>query len=220
MWSMIKRNIRWFSLLEVMIAISVFSIWILAILQILLKNLSVADTTQLKTTAILLAKEWIELSYNIRDTNLIKWLARDCVLDNGVYSRYSKTPWNESLYSDKNICKYFFGSWLDFGFSFDKDNYIYSYADDNLDSFDDRFEQWQLFYKTGIVGWYQIGQYSNKKIEESMPTYFARYITFTKIKEWEHVLPQDKILKVSSHTLIKKWVFTWEIVLESFIWNY
>jgi hypothetical protein len=33
-------------------------------------------------------------------------------------------------------------------------------------------------------------------------------------------LPVDKILKVESHVLYKKWWNTWEVVFESFIWNY
>jgi hypothetical protein len=33
-------------------------------------------------------------------------------------------------------------------------------------------------------------------------------------------LPEDKILKVESHVLYNKLGKTWDIVFESFIWNY
>lgn len=55
-----------------MIAISVFSIGIVVVLQMIIKNLHVVDTAKLHTSATLLAKEGIELAYNIRDANIEK----------------------------------------------------------------------------------------------------------------------------------------------------
>ena len=59
-----------FTLLEILIAISVFAIGILAVLRVLTGNISVLDRTNIKLQATVLAKEWIELLYNVRDSNL------------------------------------------------------------------------------------------------------------------------------------------------------
>jgi hypothetical protein len=56
--------------------------------------------------------------------------------------------------------------------------------------------------------------------DEFIDTYFARYLSFVEVEEWDNVLPVDKILKIESHVLYKKWGNTWEVVFESFIWNY
>ena len=69
-----------FTLIEILIAISVFAIGILAVLRVLTWNLSVLDTTNIKLQATVLAKEWIELLYNVRDSNLEKNLSWNCVM--------------------------------------------------------------------------------------------------------------------------------------------
>jgi len=69
-----------FTLIEVMIAITVFAIGVLAVLRLITQNLVTLDITQSRTTATFLAKEGIELVYNMRDSNLQKSLPWDCVL--------------------------------------------------------------------------------------------------------------------------------------------
>ena len=59
-----------FTLIEILIAISVFAIGILAVLRVLTGNLSTLDTANIKLQATVLAKEGIELLYNVRDSNL------------------------------------------------------------------------------------------------------------------------------------------------------
>lgn len=65
-------NKKAFTLIEVLIAITVFSVGVLAVLNLIMNNLSTLDKVQTKITATLLAKEGIELAYNIRDSNLQK----------------------------------------------------------------------------------------------------------------------------------------------------
>lgn len=48
-------------------------------------------------------------------------------------------------------------------------------------------------------------------------TWFARYIV---IKSVGWVNSDDNLLKIESHVLYKKWIFKWEKVMETFIWNY
>lgn len=68
-----------FTFIEVIIAITVFAIGVLAVLRLITQNLVTLDNTQMRTTATFLAKEGMELVYNMRDSNLDKLLPRDCL---------------------------------------------------------------------------------------------------------------------------------------------
>jgi len=61
-----------FTLIEVIIAITVFAIGVLAVLRLVTQNLVTLDVTQSRTTATFLAKEGMELVYNMRDSNIDK----------------------------------------------------------------------------------------------------------------------------------------------------
>lgn len=61
-----------FTFIEVMIAITVFAIGVLAVLRLITQNLVTLDATQSRTTATFLAKEGMELVYNMRDSNIAK----------------------------------------------------------------------------------------------------------------------------------------------------
>jgi prepilin-type N-terminal cleavage/methylation domain-containing protein len=65
---MLKK--RGFTFIEVMIVIAVFSIGVLAVLRLVIYNMSAVKTLETRTTATFLAKEGIELAYNLRDSNL------------------------------------------------------------------------------------------------------------------------------------------------------
>jgi len=68
------KKLSAFTFIEIMIAIVIFSVWILAVLNLVTNNLKSMDQNDLKLQATLLAKEWIELVYNLRDSNLKKEL--------------------------------------------------------------------------------------------------------------------------------------------------
>ena len=55
-----------------MIAITVFAIGVLAVLRLLTSNLVTMDKTENRTIATFLAKESLEMVYNMRDTNVQK----------------------------------------------------------------------------------------------------------------------------------------------------
>ena len=48
-------------------------------LKMITSNIQTTDTLRLKTTAAFLAKESMTLAFNIRDTNRLAGLERDCV---------------------------------------------------------------------------------------------------------------------------------------------
>lgn len=67
------------TLIEVLITIVVFTSGILVILSVITNSLSLGRRSRNRTNATMLAKEWLEMMYNIRDTNLDRAQPRDCV---------------------------------------------------------------------------------------------------------------------------------------------
>ena len=116
-----------FTLIEILIAISVFAIGILAVLRVLTWNLSVLDTTNIKLQATVLAKEWIELLYNVRDSNLEKNLSWNCVMKYSIYESQDLGSYYLEYNDDPEqfICVWKF--WVDnlLQLSFDEKYYIY-----------------------------------------------------------------------------------------------
>lgn len=68
----INTNTNWFSIIEVMIGIFIFSLWLVSIFALLTSSLSVNELNKNSIIAWQLAREQIELVRNIRDTNYIK----------------------------------------------------------------------------------------------------------------------------------------------------
>lgn len=214
-----KKN--WFTLIEMLIAITVFAIWVLAVFRVITWNLKIMDDTEMKLQATILAREWMELLYNVRDSNLEKELGWNCVLSGDVYRKEQE----DLSYSD--ICVGYFGTGKYLQLSFDKNNYIEQKLVDKKNSFDELFSTNRLCYYTGEnIAWYgTCPQISTN----NMASYFARYLSFSPVdfsaspnaqKTPQSLSYDDKILKVESHVLYKKWWKTWEVVFESFIWNY
>jgi len=207
-----KRN--WFTLIEILIALTVFAIGIFAILRLITQNLQSVDQTKTRNIATLLAKEWMWIIYNIRDSNLIKKLPRNCVLQND----FNTDNFNE-IKNLEDVCWRYFSSWAEDGqvlqISFNPEKYFFTKVVQRSDLFSDNFANNKLFIHT----WENIFWYSYDS-QSSQATSFSRFIQFSSVKEKDKILPVDKILKVSSHVLFMRWSKTWEVVLESFIWSY
>jgi prepilin-type N-terminal cleavage/methylation domain-containing protein len=69
----------WITLIEVLIAIYIFWIWILIILRMLISNISRLYDIRTKDTAVSLAKEAMDIVFHLRDSNIEKWMDWDCV---------------------------------------------------------------------------------------------------------------------------------------------
>ena len=211
------RKRLWFTFIEVIIAITVFAIGVLAVLRLITQNLVTLDITQSRTTATFLAKEWIELVYNMRDSNIIKWLPRDCVLKTWfVFDGF----WN--IVDLEDVCAWKFASWTSEILQISFDSGVYTYAVPVLPglNFADLWSGNRLYYTTWTIWWHDIFWYSSRPMVGVNPTIFSRYILFTGVREWATLLPRENILKIESHVLYNKWTKTWEVVLESFIGNY
>lgn len=219
----------WFTFIEILIAIIVFSIWIFAVLGLVTSNLRWVERNDLRLQGTLLAKEWLELVYNLRDSNLERELPRNCIMRREIYGWNGKDFGvelakcvNNMEYIEKNpellcICPNYFGKSSPIRVSYSDQNYVVvEYAGDTT------FSGNRLYMHTGSRWelWYSHEERGGQE------TVFSRYITFDYILEdvWDdsqkNLLDTGKILKVSSHVLWEKWSYTGEVVLESFIWNY
>ena len=211
-----------FTFIEIMIAIVIFSIGILAVLNLVTNNLKSMDRNNLKLQSTLLAKEWIELLYNLRDSNLEKQLSWNCLMNSEMYSWDADQlaseiwRWNQSDFENV-ICDWYFWTGYFLQIWFDPNLYMYYNNFDFSNDFFVNYENSKLYYfeNDKDVSWYW---YSSLKTGKE--TNFARYISFKPVVEWDKILPLDKIIKVESHVLYMKWTTTWEVVFESFIWNY
>jgi hypothetical protein len=182
------------------------------------QNLATLDITEARTTATFLAKEWIELTYNMRDSNKAKSLPWDCVLNPNLSA-------DDFGYYDENaVCLRSFASWTEdnniLQVWFASGDYSYIAVQKRGENFTELWSGNRLYYTTGNIAGTELFRYSNIPVEDVEPTVFSRYISFGVVKEWDKVLPPNKILKVESHVLYMKGSTTWEVVLESFIWNY
>lgn len=203
-----------------LIAIWVFSVGVIAVLNLVVHNLSTLDRTEVKTISTLLAKEGIALAFHVRDANLAKELPWNCVFSNDLYTKDSNfdfyTQVSDTL--EKVVCDWYFGSWEEMAYQLQLDPKAY-YTIEKLpyvEDFTNRFQQHRLYLYTETDPairwyWYQQDQLSWEA------SFFARYITFAPLQEERNILPSDKLLKVTSHVLFQKGGLTGEIVLESII---
>lgn len=211
-----------FTFIEVMIAIVIFSIGILAVLNLVTNNLKSMDRNNLRLQATLLAKEWIELVYNLRDSNLEKQLSWNCLINSEMYNWDADQlankiwRWNQSDFENV-ICRWYF--WPEGNIKVSFDPHIYIYGDQSLlqDDFMLNYEdnKLYLFQDQNKLSWY-----GHNALMSWDKTNFARYISFHPVKEWNNILPLDKIMKIESHVLYVRWATTGEVVFESFISNY
>lgn len=79
-----KKKNRAFTLIEMIIALGIFSVGILTILNLLINNLYFLDKASTRTQASFLAKEGIELVYNLRDSNMLKAYPRNCIPSDNI----------------------------------------------------------------------------------------------------------------------------------------
>ena len=90
------------TLIEIIIALFVFAVGILAVVRVITTNIGIIDTMKVKIQAQSLAKEGIDLVFNIRDTNLERGVDRRCAFINpaAVSSIQNKVPFNGQICGD------------------------------------------------------------------------------------------------------------------------
>lgn len=202
---MFKAIKRWITIVEIIIAIIIFWLWVLTILNMIIENLSLLDKVKNKTTATFLSKEWIEIVYNIRDWNSDRWLRWDCARMNSAFDCIQRFSNLSSYKVSLNITWYY-----------------------NISTTTDNPEDNMLYYHTWTITkmspiwaviltwfWYD---YDSNWWEQ---TIFSRYIVFSwAYLEWDGwIADVNKLLKIESHVFYQKGWYTWDVVLESFIWE-
>ena len=206
-----------FTFIEILVAITVFAIGVLAVLRLITQNLVTLDHTQDRTTATFLAKEWIDLVYNMRDANIKKWLPWDCIMARTLASGA------RSEIDPDRVCIWYFTSGKNelLQLSFDPTLYLFSHVLPlDTHDFTHLWEQNRLYMTTWMIGEHSLFWYTSSSGASAVPTSFARYILFTGVTEWSYILPRDRILKVESHVLYVNGTSTGEVVLESLIGKY
>lgn len=170
--------------------------------------MSLVDNVRTKTTATFLAKEWLELIYNIRDANRVRNNVWNCVPSSRLFS--------DNSIKEESVCDGYFASGEHANdllhVSFDPVQYMSIAWVKNTDEKTDH----TLSYFTGRVSdqdmfWYA---YSGEGGESSI---FSRYIVFTGLVEQDKTIPVDSMVKVESHVPYQKGGLQGEILLQSFI---
>ncbi len=196
---------KWFTIIELVIAILIFWIWLLTVLIVLNKNIIFAKKVELKTQATFLAKEWIEFVYNVRDSNKIKYYPRNFLswtnddIKNNTYEKFSV----KTIY-----IPYIYITW--YKISLIKVNNIK----------DTRLYNFSGFYTN--PSWENIYSWEFYNYSTGKKTPFSRYITFSWVLLWKEwwVADINQILKLKSKVFYSHWSITWKVIFNSIIWDW
>lgn len=208
------KKFKAFTLIETLIVIVIFCIWILTVLIWLSQTIRNKEHANTQIKSAFFAREWIELIFNLRDANYHKELPWNCIFKpitidpNKVYDE-DKNPFCEDVLKPWKILK--ISMWSD-------DKYLnteYLETSSLSDDFETNLEKFQIYFHTWTNNWFSYDYVWNEDEE----TWFARYIEIKGIDIWWGNV-DDKLLKVESHVLYKRWDLTWEKVMETFIGNY
>lgn len=192
-----------FTLVEILIVIFIFGVGILAILKLLTNSIGYFDAITMKTKASLLAKEGIEIVYNIRDSNIEQWYP---------WNFMEWTNWGETYIWDENYTTF------KVGFSSGAQYYLFEPKKKEAD-FESNFKEFYLELFTGDNKKKTTTAYYQHTPQKDLPPKgFARIIEFNPISIWTgEIVDKNKIMKITSRVLYKRSSRTGEVVLESFI---
>lgn len=199
-----KQNPKAITLIEVLISIAIFSIGILSISYLIINNVWLSERTKLKTTATMLAKEWMELVYNRRDTNIKKWRLWNCLaLKQGSYA---------------GECEIFFHDPNNLNGSTSRTIQIDENGSYNFNSIGSALDNDKL-YPVKSSFWNYTVLESRWAKNNIIGKQFRRRITFSPVILWPEwwTSQADKLLKVTSTVLYKKSAYSGSVTLQSFI---
>ena len=190
-----------FTMIEILVVIVVFGVGILAILTMLTNSIGYFDTVNMQTRATMLAKEALDLAYSHRDSNLEQGYPRN-------YVGYDET-------NNKEIVRAPWEVWEVYKLGFSKEGYYLLEKSEKKSDFSSNFDAFRVVLEKGdrnLPSYYRYLEEKDASTDVSKG--FARRIEFSKVK-WE--LPENKLLKISSHALYQRGSTTGEVVLEGFI---
>lgn len=193
------------TLIEVLMAIAIFAVGVLSLSYLIINNIGLSQRTKLKTTATMLAKEWIELTYNRRDTNIKKgWLWNCLKLQQWSYAGACETYFHDPKELTTST------SWtIDID---ENGGYVFNKMNSSLDND-------TLYPIKSTNGEYTLlkSRWAKGNIIGQKKSVFSRYVTFSPVNlspEWWPAHP-DKIIKVTSTVSYKQWVYSWSVSIQS-----
>ena len=200
---------QWVTLIELIIAIIVFGIGIIAVLHLITNNMNVVDTVKTQTIATSLAKEWIELTYQIRNTNLLVGNERDCAIPN-----------TEDITLDTLCLNHFIDDNHDaLLIELDPADTYTTTPIILASSLSGQRHQSRLYKHTTTTPTNLTGnRYNHDNSSGAIPTSFGRYMTFTGVTTNDWWLHTD-LIALKSYVLYMRWATTWTILLETLIGN-
>lgn len=206
-----------FTLIETLIVIFVLGIGILSIVVLITRNLSLTQQVHTHNTAMILAREGIELTYNYKNTNELLWYEWNCA--------QRLIPNENSISNNINNCgKYFWsGDGGNYTFTIEgilpwQSQVLFQPLTSTISDFYSLWTGWQL-YLTGITVWWVSFTGYTHNIGQKTP--YARYIQFSgmnNIPNNSPIKPSD-IHHINSVVLYNNGGKTGEVALESFISN-
>lgn len=186
-----------FTIIELIISLIIFWIWIIVVITVLNRNITLLKEVEVKTKATIIAKDQIAVFYNFRDSNNIK---------------YQK--WNFITWSD------FFQAWENYkvwtNLSGNK-NMIEKISHP-------KFSNTRLYIESGTIinsvnADVYTGFYYNYLTWKKTP--FARYVNLTGVYlKPENNVEKKEIMKLNSIVLYRQWNLSGKVILESFISNW
>ena len=165
-----KGKIWWFTLVETILVCVVFAIFVSGIVLAINRAFNFMNNTRLSVRATNFAREWVELMYNIRDTN-----RRRCSWKKDNAWLYIGTWWDSS-----DECDYsdLFGSWiyiLKEGINDNNDKYIYATKLEPTSV--DEFYSFEWFFKDS---------YDSQRNQAKLSfTWTYKYLSWTDILTWD-----------------------------------
>ena len=191
----INSNISGFSIIEVMIAIFIFSMWMASIFMVISASLNVDKLNKDQIIASNLASEQIEIIRNIRDDNYANFRKRNYIPNS--WKDYTKTLEIWKYYKIENDY-----TSPDYPFII-KINWNQSFTSNSKQDFkDNKFDNYKLYLDS-----------DNKYNYDATWTWtiFHRYIFVDELKDWAWGTIEDTLKIKSKVVWYSKWYHEFEI---------
>ena len=119
----LKNNKKWFTLVETILVCSIFAIMVVWIIAAINRSYIFMDNTRLQVRATNYAREWVEMMFNIRDTNRRRkaWdkdacrLVKNIDVDNPCDNFFSTWLFTLEKWVNGSWDMYFYASWINLG---------------------------------------------------------------------------------------------------------
>ena len=194
-----NSNISGFSIIEVMISIFIFSMWMASIFMVISSSMNIDNLNKNQILASNLAREEIELIRNIRDLNY------------ETYHKYNWIPNNEHDKYDPSNSERFFGTGTYYKIENDFNDPEFNFSIDKIIN----FKEW----KNHIWNW-DMDDYRLYLDSENHYTYesiwnkktiFYRYLYLEELKNSNWVIIEDTMKVKSKVIWYSKWYHEFEI---------